>query len=643
MSGKKKSAFITQDSVPDDHFVDTFGNGVNRKIPAPKFFEQIRKNQQTFIYESVEDLQGANLKANPDDPVYVRVAETGFWLYRITSLAATALDIELENGTTATRVYEETAVIPLPDITSLSSLNTAALVDGQQFSVGSYLPDTSTGSCLLRWRPDLPKSRHDGVLFFSLTVPMFTGTDTADYRNGVGETDSGGNGVMELVRGEIIYDAVIRVPTVDPDWQVALDRFSDIVGVNNVQKTIFMESGHLIPRGLLVVGGDHSDVRIGAGENPILLDPDFVPVKGEGVTGTGGEIIAGSRTIMPSLNCRIDAQDRFGTGYWLSESVGHVRTGYGVINAGENGFYLVLNSRAQMHGTDFSGSGSGNRVSTGCQATLQSANLSGVKNATGFHGPASGLDVTRGAVVYADNIDASNCAGRGLNVRRAWVSCGYADLSGCGEYAAIIQRGGFANLEASDLSGFGLSALSINSGATVNLSGANTGSGVGNPNPADTTIPMFNIPFKQGTVYANEYPEGFVSGVFTPVIEGSTTAGAHTYATQYGRYERVGNTVTVEIEVALSAFDSSADGSLLIKGVPVPPRRSLSAGVSIGRISNVSIPGNAIQITALASTDGISVAYVRSGLTSPGLPISNLTDTSSFRFSYSYHANVMTV
>lgn len=154
--GRKKSTFITQDSVPDDHFIDTFGAGVNRKIPKTKFFEQIRDEAQTFIYENVVDLQAANLEADPDDPVYVRVAENEFRMYRITSLAPGPDDIALDNGATATFQLEriptaeevtaegddgnvqnglDRRVIQLSDITSLSSLNTAALVDGQQFSV----------------------------------------------------------------------------------------------------------------------------------------------------------------------------------------------------------------------------------------------------------------------------------------------------------------------------------------------------------------------------------------------------------------------------------------------------------------------------------------------------------------------------
>lgn len=98
----KKSNFITDSEVPDGHFFDTFGNGVNRKISKENLFAQIKKKAQTYYYDSEDDLKAADLEADPDSPIYVRVAPA--WrLYRITSQAAVApFDIPLDNGATAT-------------------------------------------------------------------------------------------------------------------------------------------------------------------------------------------------------------------------------------------------------------------------------------------------------------------------------------------------------------------------------------------------------------------------------------------------------------------------------------------------------------------------------------------------------------
>lgn len=53
-------------------------------------------------------------------------------------------------------------VIPLPNITSLSSLNTAALVDGQQFDRLEFWPDTGAGFVKVAWRPNEPVANHNG-------------------------------------------------------------------------------------------------------------------------------------------------------------------------------------------------------------------------------------------------------------------------------------------------------------------------------------------------------------------------------------------------------------------------------------------------------------------------------------------------
>lgn len=200
-TGKKKSKFITQDSVPDDHYLDTFGGGVNRKIPKPKFFKQIRDEAQTFIYPTVVSLQQANLEADPDNPIYVRVAENDFYLYTITSLAPGPNDISLDNGATATFQQERIPdadeipadgddgnvqaglnrrVVSLSDITSLASVDTSALLDGQQFRRKEFWPDTGVGGVDLYWKADEPVANHNGgtVIDPAKISELDTGTKT---------------------------------------------------------------------------------------------------------------------------------------------------------------------------------------------------------------------------------------------------------------------------------------------------------------------------------------------------------------------------------------------------------------------------------------------------------------------------------
>jgi hypothetical protein len=59
----------------------------------------------------------------------------------------------------------------------------------------------------------------------------------------------------------------------------------------------------------------------------------------------------------------------------------------------------------------------------------------------------------------------------------------------------------------------------------------------------------------------------YVTGTFTPVVEGTGTAGTGTYTTQSGTYTRIGNRVFVSFKVAWSAH--TGVGNLFITGLPV--------------------------------------------------------------------------
>ena len=64
------------------------------------------------------------------------------------------------------------------------------------------------GKGLFLWNPDVPKSRHDGGLFISPTVP-YDGTRASleDFLSGTGETDPTGNGVwVRQFEGDILAD-----------------------------------------------------------------------------------------------------------------------------------------------------------------------------------------------------------------------------------------------------------------------------------------------------------------------------------------------------------------------------------------------------------------------------------------------------
>lgn len=487
----KKSTFIQDKSVPNDHFFDTFGKGVNRKISKPDLFNQIRANAQTYIYQTQAEVEKLNLQANPDNPVYFRVAENDFKLYEITTLEPGPDDFSLDNGTTATHIAGfvpdaedipadspddnvqaglRNRVTALPDITSLSSLDTGALVDGQQFSVGSYLPNTSTGSALLRWRPDLPKSRHDGVLFFSLTVPMFTDPDdTQDYRDGAGETDPGGNGVMELVRGEIIYDATVRIPELSPDLAPALRDFGARISVGSGAELVFrLSSGHSLKSAIRASGADYSRFRVSSEDAEVGLSENFQSVSTGDLDGrdlprnaANAVVLIGSKG--PSWGILLDmaGADVNGIVACLLSDV-KVEPGCGVKNSGLSNF-IVYSSRAILSGAI--GTGAGVRGLWGGNSSSISGQGINVSGAAG-----TGAHISRGTSFNLQDSIADNC-NIGYDIRRSYGMLSGSSANDCISRAISARTSVF---EAEQFSGerCGDIAVRLDGGCDVSLSSA---------------------------------------------------------------------------------------------------------------------------------------------------------------------------
>jgi hypothetical protein len=68
------------------------------------------------------------------------------------------------------------------------------------------------------------------------------------------------------------------------------------------------------------------------------------------------------------------------------------------------------------------------------------------------------------------------------------------------------------------------------------------------------------------TGMTSELLADYEEGTWTPTIEGTGTAGTATYATNNGRYTRVGRQIFIEAYLAWS--DGSGTGNLIVKGLP---------------------------------------------------------------------------
>jgi len=94
--------------------------------------------------------------------------------------------------------------------------------------------------------------------------------------------------------------------------------------------------------------------------------------------------------------------------------------------------------------------------------------------------------------------------------------------------------------------------------------------------------------------------DDYAEGVFTPKIEGLTTAGVGTYSAQSGYYTKIGRLVSVQISLLWSAHTGT--GNMVIRGLPFPV-----ANVN----AQVSVYGNGLTLSA----NNYIAAYAEVGTT----------------------------
>jgi hypothetical protein len=177
---------------------------------------------------------------------------------------------------------------------------------------------------------------------------------------------------------------------------------------------------------------------------------------------------------------------------------------------------------------------------------------------------------------------------------------------------------GFGKLP--DLSGNGGKIVAINAGATAleAITTTGTGSGVRATSP---TLVTPNIGVATGTsltlsttvlgttgmklaavvnstdkdANANTLDD-YQEGTFTPVIEGSTSAGSGTYTTQIGDYTVIGNLCFFNITLVWTAHTGTGD--MRITGLPFTTETGNRLYPVAGYYSNVTSPAGTIVVAA---------------------------------------------
>ena len=114
-----------------------------------------------------------------------------------------------------------------------------------------------------------------------------------------------------------------------------------------------------------------------------------------------------------------------------------------------------------------------------------------------------------------------------------------------------------------------------------------------------------------GIATQSELFDNYEEGRWTPVMEGSTTAGTGTHANQYGSYTVIGNTCTIRGYITWSSH--TGDGVMYLKGIPydVATQNSyeyLSTGACM--VTSVDWTDNYTQFVAYANNGDKIQFYV---------------------------------
>ncbi len=127
---------------------------------------------------------------------------------------------------------------------------------------------------------------------------------------------------------------------------------------------------------------------------------------------------------------------------------------------------------------------------------------------------------------------------------------------------------------------------------TSNAVDVSNGNGVsGNPTLAlSSNIYVSNISFDSGTNKLGNYID---RTTWTPVITGTSTAGAGTYSVQTGYYMKIMNVITCWFNITWSAHTGT--GNMTITGLPVSNGSTI---LSIGAIhsSSLTYPGSSVYL-----------------------------------------------
>ena len=255
------------------------------------------------------------------------------------------------------------------------------------------------------------------------------------------------------------------------------DALSAFGHTRNDKITIRLEAGYQIPAGVFLNGGDYSGYTITSTDATVTLAAGFVGVNGQD-TFSANSLLVIRGAYAPRWSILVNMADLYGCGLvFESKSDGFISGTRGVINAGAYGLYVNTQSNVQATNCNFSGAGWGNRVTVNSMLNAPQGNFSGAKSQfySGSNRTAN-MDVSRGSVVYITGAvgaetNLTGGQGRGLAVRRSFVSATSVDCSDNADDGLNATAGSVVAFDSSIASGCGLNGVAAN-GAKVSADSA---------------------------------------------------------------------------------------------------------------------------------------------------------------------------
>lgn len=128
---------------------------------------------------------------------------------------------------------------------------------------------------------------------------------------------------------------------------------------------------------------------------------------------------------------------------------------------------------------------------------------------------------------------------------------------------------------------------------------------------------------------------GIGADTFLPTLSTDGTPGTPVYTTQYGRWQRIGNIVTINGVIAISSWGGSPTGNVTISGLPYKFIDAAACGF-IGNFSGVDLGVSHSQL-GFVGENGENYGYLYgsgsgSGVLASKIPVSGIGSPASLTF-----------